>query len=35
LQIIGKDQFIGEEDCVANDYYHTTVQCISQTALLL
>jgi CRP-like cAMP-binding protein len=25
LQIIGRDQFIGEEDCAANDFYHTTV----------
>lgn len=35
LQIIGRNQFIGEEDCAANDFYHTTVQCISQTASLL
>lgn len=25
LQLIGRNQFIGEEDCAANDYYHTTV----------
>lgn len=35
LQIIGKNQMIGEEDCAMNEFYHTSVQCISQTATLL
>ena len=26
---------IGEEDCAMNEFYHTSVQCISQTATLL
>ena len=32
LQTVGKNQFLGEEDCAANDFYHTTVTCITQTA---
>jgi len=26
---------IGEEDCAMNEFYHTSVQCISQTSTLL
>jgi len=32
--IIEKGQLIGEEDVAKNKSYHTTVVCISQTALV-
>ena len=33
--MIGKNQLIGEEDCAANDTYHTSVVCVSLNATLL
>ena len=29
LQVLGKCQMIGDEDCAMSDKYNTTVQCIS------
>ena len=33
--LLGAKQFIGEEDVAKNDFYHTSVQCISLNATLL
>lgn len=29
LTVISRGQFIGEEDMLANQIYHTSVQCVS------
>jgi len=29
LQLIGKNRFIGIEDCACNELYNTSVECIS------
>jgi hypothetical protein len=34
LTVISVGQFIGEEDIVNNQFYHTSVQCISMTGNL-